>query len=127
MNVLDIFSAAANFTGIAYNNYMRIGNIVQNAKIEVDEIGTIAAAVSGNITGYYLYNLLQYIPVYRLFSMLCARLFTELTVIPLMGMSQTFIANRPFIFAIVDVPTGETLFAGRVMDPSAKSSSSTYK
>ncbi|XP_014481109.1 PREDICTED: uncharacterized protein LOC106747753 [Dinoponera quadriceps] len=95
MGVLDIFRAAANFTGIAHNNYMRIGNIMQNAKIEVDEEGTIAAAV------------------------------TELTIIPLMGMGQNFIANRPFIFAIVDVPTGETLFAGRLMDPIMRSSSST--
>jgi len=27
---------------------LRIGNIIQNAKIEVDEEGTIAAAVTGN-------------------------------------------------------------------------------
>lgn len=49
-------------------------------------------------------------------------LFVELTIIPLMGMAQNFIVNRPFIFAIVDVPTGETLFAGRVMDPTVQSS-----
>ncbi|XP_032678780.1 uncharacterized protein LOC116847660 [Odontomachus brunneus] len=95
MGILDIFSAAANFTGIQPNNYVRLGNIIQNAKIEVNEEGTIAVAV------------------------------TELTVIPLMGMTQTFIANRPFIFAIVDVLTGETLFAGRLIDPTTNSSSST--
>ncbi|CAL1688366.1 unnamed protein product [Lasius platythorax] len=89
MGVLDIFGMAANFTGIIYNDYLRIGNIIQNAKIEVDEEGTIAAAV------------------------------TELMVVPLMAnMAPAFIANRPFIFAIVDLVTSETLFAGRVMDPS---------
>lgn len=49
MGVLDIFTAAANFTGILHDNYMRIDNIIQNAKIKVDEEGTIAVAVTGNV------------------------------------------------------------------------------
>ncbi|XP_029156604.1 uncharacterized protein LOC114929280 isoform X2 [Nylanderia fulva] len=89
MGILDIFGMAANFTGIKYNDYLRIGNIIQNAKIEVDEEGTIAAAV------------------------------TEFMIVPLMAnVAPAFIANRPFIFAIVDLVTSETLFAGRVIDPS---------
>jgi len=48
MGIQDIFSPAANFTGIVSNEYLRVGNIIQNAKIEVDEEGTIAAAVTGN-------------------------------------------------------------------------------
>ncbi|XP_011685298.1 PREDICTED: heparin cofactor 2-like isoform X2 [Wasmannia auropunctata] len=93
MGVQDIFSPAANFTGITSNDYLRIGNIIQNAKIEVDEEGTIAAAV------------------------------TELVVVPLMAnMAPTFRANRPFIFAIVDLVTSETLFAGRFMGPNAGNS-----
>lgn len=48
MGISDIFGPAANFTGIVYNDYLRLGNIIQNAKIEVDEEGTIAAAVTGN-------------------------------------------------------------------------------
>ncbi|XP_012225010.1 uncharacterized protein Spn27A [Linepithema humile] len=88
MGVSDIFGPAANFTGIVHNNYLRIGNIIQNAKIEVDEEGTIAAAV------------------------------TELAVVPLMAnMASTFIANRPFMFTIVDLVTSETMFAGRFMGP----------
>jgi len=39
-----------------------------------------------------------------------------------MGNTAVFIANRPFIFAIVDLDTTETLFAGRVMDPSMSNS-----
>lgn len=50
MGVREIFSSGANFTGIGHNDYLRIGNILQNAKIAVDEDGTIAAAVTGNIT-----------------------------------------------------------------------------
>lgn len=48
MGVRDIFGMAANFTGVIYNDHLRIGNIIQNAKIEVNEEGTIAAAVTGN-------------------------------------------------------------------------------
>jgi serpin B len=33
---------------------------------------------------------------------------------------QTVELNRPFVFAIVDEPTGALLFLGRVLDPSAK-------
>lgn len=47
---------------------------------------------------------------------------TELTVIPLMGIEQNFIADRPFIFAIVDVLSSEILFAGRIIDPTETSS-----
>ncbi|XP_012528497.1 uncharacterized protein LOC105832254 [Monomorium pharaonis] len=98
MGVQDIFSPAANFTGIVPNQYLRIGNIIQNAKIEVDEEGTIAAAV------------------------------TEFTIVPLMAnMVPTFTANRPFIFAIVDVVTSETLFAGRFMGPNANNSRSSIQ
>jgi len=93
MGVEDIFGPTANFTGILYNKYLRLGSIIQNAKIEVDEEGTIAAAV------------------------------TELMIVPLMGnMAPNFVANRPFIFAIVDLVTSETLFAGRFMGPTVGNS-----
>ncbi|XP_011879335.1 PREDICTED: uncharacterized protein LOC105568344 [Vollenhovia emeryi] len=98
MGVQDIFSPAANFTGIVSNEFLRLGNIIQNAKIEVDEEGTVAAAV------------------------------TELAVVPLMAnMAPTFVANRPFIFAIVDLVTSETLFAGRFMGPYARNPRSDQK
>jgi serine protease inhibitor len=48
MGLLDIFTAAANFTGIIHEDYLRLENIIQNAKIEVDEEGTIAAAITRN-------------------------------------------------------------------------------
>lgn len=54
MGVQEIFTAAANFTGIMHNSQMQIGNVIQNAKIEVDEEGTIAVAVSGNVTKYII-------------------------------------------------------------------------
>lgn len=48
MGINDIFNPAANFTGIVSNEYLRVGNIIQTAKIEINEEGTIAAAVTGN-------------------------------------------------------------------------------
>jgi len=59
MGVQDIFKSTANFTGIISNDSLRIGNIIQNAKIEVDEEGTIAAAVTGNYIYTTLFNALQ--------------------------------------------------------------------
>lgn len=116
MGILDIFGMAANFTGIKYNDYLRIGNIIQNAKIEVDEEGTIAAAATGISIIYKIsLNLLElerdhHINIYSVI---------EFMIVPLMAnIAPAFIANRPFIFAIVDLVTSETLFAGRVIDPS---------
>lgn len=48
MGVQDIFSSAANFTGIVFNEHLLLANIIQNAKIEVDEEGTVATAATGN-------------------------------------------------------------------------------
>lgn len=61
MGVQDIFGPTANFTGIVSNEYLRVGNIIQNAKIEVDEEGTIAAAVTGN----YHCNLIRVLSMQR--------------------------------------------------------------
>lgn len=116
MGVLDVFGTAANFTGIVYNDHLRIGNIIQNAKIEVDEEGTIAAAVTGKLLAIYKIslNILECVDhLINVYSII------EFMVVPLMAnTAPVFIANRPFIFAIVDLVTSETLFAGRVMDPS---------
>lgn len=110
MGIQDVFSAAANFTGITHNDYLRIGEIIQNAKIEVDEEGTIAAAVTG-------INWLARF-VHLLDASMCVWCFAEFAIVPLMGETMpTFIANRPFIFAIVDLVTTETLFAGRFISP----------
>lgn len=59
MGIQDIFSPTANFTGIVPNEYLRVGNIIQNAKIEVDEKGTIAAAVTGNYHCNLIFLLMQ--------------------------------------------------------------------
>lgn len=79
---------SANLSGIVNDDSLRVASVVQNAKIEVDEDGTVAAAVTG------------------------------ISVVPLIASSTlVFNANRPFIFMIVDSDTKETLFSGRFMQP----------
>jgi len=52
-----------------------------------------------------------------------AHLITEFTVVPLIASTTpTFLANRPFMFAIIDLGTSETLFVGRFMGPAANNS-----
>ncbi|KAK2576905.1 hypothetical protein KPH14_005528 [Odynerus spinipes] len=88
MGIHTVFEMSADLTKITTDGALHVGSILQNAKIEVDEEGTVAAAVTG------------------------------LTIVPLMGSDgQTFRANHPFIFAIVDLQTNGTLFAGRYVQP----------
>lgn len=90
MGIRNLFDFTANLTGILTENSSRVSNIVQNAKIEVDEEGTIAVAVTG------------------------------VGIVPLMGLeAEDFQANRPFIFMIVDLNTNGTLFSGWVINPDA--------
>jgi serpin B len=73
-----------------------IGNVIHQANISVDEKGTEAAAATaigmdtGGCTG------------------------------PQPAKELTFRLDRPFFFALRDLDTGAILFAGRVLDPSAK-------
>lgn len=50
-----MFETTADLSGITEDGPLYVKNILQNAKIEVDEQGTIAAAVTGNITLQYFY------------------------------------------------------------------------
>lgn len=68
-----------------------VASIGQRATIRVDELGTVAAAAS-----------------YLLSGGISVREVEQLVV------------DRPFYFVIRDLPTGATLFVGRVVDPSAR-------
>ena len=67
-----------------------IQDVVHQAFVAVDEKGTEAAAATAVIVG-------------------------ETSAPP----PATLAIDRPFVFAIIDRPTGATLFIGRVLDPSA--------
>jgi serpin B len=86
-------SDAADFSGIAEHESLRVDRVVQRAHVEVDERGTTAAAATG--------------ATMRLVSMVVPRPPIELRV------------DRPFLFAVRDRMTGALLFLGQVTDPSA--------
>ncbi|KAL7291382.1 hypothetical protein TKK_0014976 [Trichogramma kaykai] len=65
-----------------------IDRVLHKAHIEVSEEGTIAAAVTGT------------------------------SIVPLMGPSYTdFVANRPFLYFLLDMQSNGILFAGRLNEP----------
>lgn len=93
MGIKSLFDYAANLTGIVEENSLRVSSVIQNAKIEVDEDGTVAAAVTG------------------------------FGIVPLMGEdTEMFEANKPFMFMIIDLDTNGTLFSGWVIDPTISNS-----
>jgi serpin B len=84
------FSSAADFSGITDQERLSIESVVHQANIDVDEEGTEAAAATA-------------------------------VVMPSSGSPGGPVElrlDRPFLFALRDVPTGAILFLGRVADPS---------
>ncbi len=84
------FTDAADFSGITTAEQLAISDVIHQANIDVDEKGTEAAAATA-------------------------------VVMRASGMPAepvTVTVDRPFLFALRDVPTGAVLFLGRVADPS---------
>jgi serpin B len=88
-----VFSGNADFTGISRERGLFVKTLFQNAFITVDRYGTEAAAI---------------------------------TMAMMVGLAEEphevldLEVDRPFVFMIVDEPSGVVLFLGRVMDPSAR-------
>jgi serpin B len=80
----------ADFSGIDGKNDLYISGVIHKAFVSVDEKGTEAAAASAVIMA---------------------------GAAPAKPVALT--VDRPFIFLIRDIPTGEVLFVGRVMNPAA--------
>lgn len=85
------FTNDADFTGITGKNETKISDVVHKAFIDLDEKGTEAAAATAVI------------------------IVAKTSVMPHAEPEVRF--DRPFVFAIRDVPTGSLLFVGRVADP----------
>lgn len=51
----EMFSNAANFSGIA-DEALKVGKVLQKAFVEVNEEGSEAAAVTGELSIYYFYR-----------------------------------------------------------------------
>ena len=84
------FTDDADFSGITKAEQLVISNVIHQANIDVDEKGTEAAAATAVVMGV-----------------------TSAPAEPV-----TVQVDRPFLFALRDVPTGAILFLGRVGDPS---------
>ena len=85
------FTDAADFSGITTEEPLKISAVIHQANIDVDEKGTEAAAATA-------------------------------VMITASGMPSdvvTLTVDRPFLFALRDVPSGAVLFLGRIADPSA--------
>jgi serpin B len=94
MGMPDAFDAErADFSGMDGTRNLLIAHIIHKAFVAVDEKGTEAAAASGVVM----------------------RIVGEVASEPIIVR-----CDRPFIFLIHDQQTGAILFAGRVLDPTAK-------
>ncbi|PMP85840.1 MAG: serpin [Thermodesulfobium narugense] len=90
LGIKSAFTTNADFSGIAKSEDLYISDVVHQAYIDVNEAGTEAAATTsiGFVTTAY-----NPIPV------------------------KNFIADRPFIFAIMDNKTKTILFLGKILNP----------
>ncbi len=86
MGMKTSFSSQADFSGLAGERRWAISKVVHKAVVEVDEKGTEAAAATAVVV-------------------------EEITCLP---SHQNFVADHPFVFAIVDTKTGSILFLGRM-------------
>jgi serpin B len=94
MGMRSAFTSNADFSGINGKRDLHIARVVHKAFVDVTEQGTEAAAATG--IGVSLVSMpINPDPVFR--------------------------ADRPFFFAIRDTRSGLVLFAGRLMDPKARS------
>ncbi|MCS6909503.1 MAG: serpin family protein [Anaerolineales bacterium] len=87
MGMPDAFNETADFSGMDGSGGMFISRVEHKAFVEVNELGTEAAAATTN------------------FGAMSIPSSVSLTV------------DRPFLFLIQDLPTGTVLFVGRVVDP----------
>lgn len=90
MGMTDPFTTAANFSGITGRQDLSISAVVHQAYIDVDEVGTEAAAAT-------------------------AAAMTPKSAS--LGPEVAFSADRPFLYLILDMETKQFLFIGRVSNP----------
>jgi len=84
------FSESADFTGISPTGELLISDVIHQTFLQVDEDGTEAAGATAVVFGG------TSVPPPEPFRM---------------------VVDRPFVFAIVDLPTRSILFLGRITDP----------
>ena len=90
LGMKEAFTDYADFSGMTEDNDLKIDEVIHKAFIEVNESGTEAAAATAVI-------------------MVLKSALDE--------QSVRFIANHPFIYFIIDKPTGGIIFMGRFVSP----------
>ncbi|MFA5400972.1 MAG: serpin family protein [Dehalococcoidia bacterium] len=89
MGMPTAFTSLADFSGMTGNRELVISRVIHKAFVEVDEVGTEAAAATAVVM--------------------------RATAMPVEPMEVT--VDRPFIFVIRDIQTGSVIFIGRVVNP----------
>ncbi|KAJ3639326.1 hypothetical protein Zmor_002691 [Zophobas morio] len=88
LKIQEVFSSQANLSGITGTNNLKINNVIHKTKIEVNELGTKAAAV------------------------------TTAVVVPLIGSTaQKITADQPFLFFIYHKESRNIIFQGLYSEP----------
>jgi serpin B len=96
LGMTDAFDQAkADFSGMDGAKDLYISAVFHKSFVAVDEAGTEAAAATAVVVG-------------------------QRGVAGPPATTFTFVADHPFLFAVIDQPTGAVLFLGRVLDASAK-------
>ncbi len=90
MGMTDPFTTAANFAGITGRQDLSISAVIHQAYIDVDEVGTEAAAATA---------------------------VAMTTKSAPLGPEVALMADRPFLYLILDMETKQILFIGRVANP----------
>jgi serpin B len=86
------FTERADFSAVTRQTALELSHVLHQANITVDEKGTVAAAATAAVA--------------------------RATSAP--AHYERLVFDRPFLFLVRDVPTGATLFAGQVTNPSKK-------
>ncbi len=94
MGMTAAFSATADFSGMSTEETLVIGDVIHQANITVDEVGTEAAAAT-------------------------AVVMVATAIQPVEATPVVLTIDRPFTFWLRDVDGSTVLFAGRVNDPTA--------
>ncbi len=91
LGMTEAFAENADFSGMVVDTQLHISEVVHKAFVDVNEEGTEAAAATGVVIGVTSVMEPQPIPEFR--------------------------ADHPFMFLILDKPSGTWLFIGRILNP----------
>lgn len=109
IGIKSIFTGNSGLTNISKDpsTQLVVQKVIQKAFIEVDELGTVAAAATGDFFNF------KFIIIFHGFFF--NYFFISAVIVEFSGINNNpiFSANRPFIFYIMHEPSGRILFSGK--------------